>query len=117
MMQKQYAPLAVANTCAAKTLLLKLGDSEDGLYYHAAIGSSPSIDSYVVYLHQRSSVLERLRLHGSLKVMTQLVDGSVFRAELSMIDEGAHDETIGALLSLLESVDTLIAEPRLLPLT
>lgn len=110
MMQQQNAPVVVAQVHRQDSVLLRLGDSDESLYYQAAVGMRLSVNSAMIELHDSSIMLERLRTHGTLSVFAQLHDGTVYRARLMLLNNRAS-------VQFDELCDEIISAPRLLPLT
>jgi hypothetical protein len=102
--------MAVAKLASEATLLLRLGVSDESLYYQASIGAHLDASSFLIDLHETSLVLERLRMGGALEVSAQMPDGNVYRADLMLMNGAAR-------LTLNEICDEVLSAPRLLPLT
>lgn len=101
-----------------KSMLIKLGEHDECLFYQAALGRPLDHASVVVYVHKTSLLVEKLRMQGTLVVMAQCASGASFHASLihdlvKQDGEGLHMAT----LTLHDRCDDRISTPRFLPLT
>lgn len=99
-----------------KTLLVKVGEGDDSLFYQVSVAAVVDRRTFMVTLHQTSLTLERLRLHGTLTARVQRADGVAFYAELALVSDLDEDRCT-AKLTLHNECDECLTSPRFLPLT
>lgn len=119
MLDIRNAPSAVAQFVGDEaTLLIKLGENEEGLYHQAAVGPVRGHATLTIFVHATSQILEKLRLVGTLPALAQSANGTTLYAELSNLPaEGCNPDVQALSLTLLDRCQDFISSPRFLPLT
>lgn len=113
----QIRSLAVKKAYGSeKSVLISSGGRDEDLFYQAPLGAPQGPCDFLIYFHETSRLLERVRLLGAIDITAQFSDGRTFAGALKV----ARDipEQNAAVLQLHEEmVQEDRNNPHLIPHT